>query len=178
MTDSESLERAIHEAVALVPHDPQWSPLFKAERDRLLELFPTQLIQVEHIGSTAIPDIPAKPIIDILAGVESMATADSLYGPLLDSGYTTSDAFNATLTDRRWFMRYANGHRTHHLHIVVYGSSIWHQRLSFRDALRADPVLARQYALLKQKLATQYHSDREAYTRAKTDFVRSVVGDG
>lgn len=177
MTESESLERAIHEEVALVPYDPHWSALFTAERDRLLGLFPAQLLDVQHIGSTAIPGMAAKPIIDLMAGVESMAMADLLYVPLLDSGYTTSDAFNATLTDRRWFMRYANGHRTHHLHVVVHGSGIWHQRLSFRDALRADSALAKRYTRLKQKLAHQYRTDREAYSRAKSDFVLSIVGD-
>ncbi|MFC3286173.1 GrpB family protein [Litchfieldella rifensis] len=177
MKESESLEQAIHETVALVPYDPQWPALFNAERDRLLGLFPAQLLDVQHIGSTAIPGMPAKPIIDILAGVESMAVADSLCEPLLDSHYTTSAEFNAALTDRRWFMRWANGHRTHHLHVVVLGESDWCRRLRFRDALRADPVLARRYASLKRELAARHRTDREAYTRAKTTFVLSIIGD-
>jgi GrpB-like predicted nucleotidyltransferase (UPF0157 family) len=175
MTDAESLERAIHEDVALRPYDMQWPALFQAERERLLRLFPTQLLDVQHFGSTAIPGMPAKPIIDLLGGVASMAMADALMAPLLDSAYTTSSEFNATLTDRRWLMRWADGRRTHHLHLVVMGSAEWLRRLRFRDVLRADAGLAQRYAHLKSDLAAQHHSDREAYTQAKTDFVLSVV---
>ena len=177
MTENESLERAIHEEVALVPYDPQWPSLFETERERLVGLFPSQLLDIQHFGSTAIPGIPAKPIIDLLAGVESMAVADSLVEPLLDSCYTTSAEFNATLTDRRWFMRWADGHRTHHLHLVVLGGTEWRRRLRFRNTLRADTELAHRYALLKEEVAAQHRMDREAYTRAKSEFVLSVVGD-
>lgn len=121
--------------------------------------------------------MPAKPIIDILAGVESMAAAESLVEPLLKSSYTTSTEFNATLADRRWFMRWADGRRTHHLHIVVLGGTEWRRRLRFRDVLRVNPELAHRYALLKKELTVQYRADREAYTQAKTAFVLSVLAD-
>lgn len=176
MTEQESLELAIYEKVALVPYDPRWTSLFVDERDRLLSLFPKQWLGIEHIGSTAIPGMPAKPIIDIMAGVESMAVADALGPALLESHYTTSAEYNASLADRRWFMRYANGHRTHHLHVMLHGGRDWHRRLRFRDALRADTQLAQRYAELKHELTLMYTSDREAYTRAKTDFVLAVLG--
>lgn len=175
MTDAESLQLAIHEEVALVAHDPSWPALFDAERERLLALFPQQLLGIEHVGSTAIPGVPAKPVIDILAGVASMAAADALTAPLLASGYTTSAEFNARLTDRRWFMRWAEGRRTHHLHVVVHGAGEWRRRLLFRDVLRGDQALARRYAELKQALAVQHPADREAYTEAKTAFVLDVI---
>ncbi len=175
MTDAESLERAIHEDVALHPYDTQWPHLFLAERTRLLALFPAQLLDVQHFGSTAIPGMPAKPIIDLLGGVASMAVADALMEPLLLSLYTTSAEFNATLTDRRWLMRWADGRRTHHLHLVVMGSAQWLRRLRFRDALRVDASLAERYAYLKSDLAAQHRTDREAYTQAKTEFVVSVL---
>ncbi len=176
MTDAESLERAIQEDVALHPYDTQWPGLFLAERDRLLGQFPTQLLDVQHFGSTAIPGMPSKPIIDLLAGVASLAVADALIAPLLGSAYTTSAEFNATLTDRRWLMRWADGRRTHHLHLVVMGGAQWLRFLRFRDALCADPGLAERYAHLKSDLTAQHRSDREAYTQAKTEFVLSVVG--
>lgn len=176
MTESESLKRAIHEEVALVPYDPQWPSLFEAERERLERLFP-QFVDIQHFGSTAIPGMPAKPIIDLLGGVESMAVADSLVEPLLNSRYTTSAEFNATLIDRRWFMRWASGRRTHHLHIVLFGGAEWRRRLRFRDMLRSDAEFAHRYALLKEELAAQHSVDREAYTRAKSEFVLSVIGD-
>lgn len=175
MTAAESLERAIHERVMLVPYDPSWPIRFAAERERLLNLFPERLHDVEHIGSTAVPGLPAKPIIDIMAGVASLAIADELIAPLLESGYVTSAEFNAALTDRRWLMRHANGHRTHHLHLVVHGGRLWRERLAFRDALRGDPALAERYALLKAELAARHPDDREAYTGAKGDFIRRAL---
>lgn len=174
MTDQASLQAAIDEEVALLAYDPRWPTLFEAERERLLTLFPGAFVAIEHMGSTAVPGLAAKPVIDILAGVESMAAARGLSAPLCANGYTTSAEFNAALADRQWFMRWADGHRTHHLHLVVHGGPVWTQRLRFRDALRADPVLAARYAALKAGLAAQYPKDREAYTEAKAVFVQAV----
>lgn len=174
MTDDESLQRAIHEEVALHAYNPQWPALFAAERIRLLGLFP-QIVAIKHIGSTAVEGLPAKPIIDLMAGVASMEAALLLAEPLCQSGYTTSPEFNASLTDRQWFMRWANGHRTHHLHVVVHEGAVWQGRLKFRDALRGNAGLAAQYLQLKQRAATEHAQDREAYTRAKAAFVQFVV---
>lgn len=174
MTEQESLQAAIHEEVALRAYDPRWPGLFEAERERLLALFPDDFIAVEHIGSTAVPGLAAKPVIDILAGVASMAAARALVAPLCAQGYTASAEFNASLVDRQWLMRWAGGHRTHHLHLVVHGGEVWVQRLRFRDALRADAALAARYAALKADLAARYPNDREAYTEGKAAFVRSV----
>lgn len=175
MNEAQSLQQAIDEPVGLVEYDPAWPARFDAERGRLWERFPVELIDVQHIGSTAIPGMPAKPIIDVMAGVASMAVADALFEPILDHGYVTSVEFNAGLTDRRWFMRHANGRRTHHLHVVVHDGDLWRQRLAFRDALRADPIQATRYAALKRELASRHLKDREAYTQAKGEFVRSVI---
>jgi GrpB-like predicted nucleotidyltransferase (UPF0157 family) len=141
MSDQESLLAAIYEEVRLCPYDPQWPHLFQAERARLMEKFPGAFRDIEHIGSTAVPGLQAKPVIDILAGVESMAFADEMVNAICLAGYTTSAAFNATLSGRRWVMRSKNGSRTHHLHVVVHGESEWLERLRFRDALRSDVVL-------------------------------------
>ena len=168
-------ERAIREPIRLVPYDTAWASSFAAEQQRLLSLFPLELRAVEHIGSTAIPGMPAKPIVDMLAGVDSMAVADALFEQVLRHGYTTSRAFNEMLPDRRWFMRSANGHRTHHLHVVVFGSPAWHKHLRFRDRLRSNAALAQSYALLKAELAARFEHDREAYTDAKSEFVASVL---
>jgi GrpB-like predicted nucleotidyltransferase (UPF0157 family) len=121
MTDDESLIAAIDEDVLLRPYDPSWPSIFATERIRLMAIFPELFVDVQHVGSTAVPGLQAKPIVDILAGVESMAVAESLVAPLCESGYTTSAEFNATLTDSKWFMRWANGHRTHHLLVLPYG---------------------------------------------------------
>ncbi|MCW7539662.1 GrpB family protein [Aquabacterium sp. A7-Y] len=175
MTDQESLLAAIHESVELVPYDPAWPPAFEEERWRLLSLFPSAFVAIEHIGSTAIPGMRAKPIVDILAGVESLTGVDALAARLCEVGYATSAEFNASLSDRKWFMRWAHGRRTHHLHVVVHDGGIWRQRLAFRDRLRVDPQAAARYERLKARLAAEHRDDREAYTDAKADFVQSIV---
>ena len=177
MTEQESLVAAIHEEVKLHPYDPAWPSMFLAERQRLLSLVPGVFIQVEHIGSTAVPGMLSKPVIDLLAGVDSMASANSIAARICASGYTTSREFNEALVDRMWFMRWAEGHRTHHLHIVIQDGNFWHEHLAFRDAVRSSPSLAARYAELKQQLAAMHATDREAYTNAKEEFIRSTLCD-
>ncbi len=103
--------------------------------------------------------------------------ARSLHEPLCANGYSTSTEFNESLHDRQWFMRWADGHRTHHLHVVVYAANTWHEWLGFRDALRESTDLATRYTKLKSRLADQHATDREAYTTAKSAFIRSVLNN-
>lgn len=175
MDEAESLTRAIHEEVALFPYDPSWPSMFEDERDRLLRLFPGELLAIEHFGSTAVPGLSAKPIIDILAGVDSISRADELMEPLCQARYTTSMEFNASLVDRRWLMRWAEGRRTHHLRLMVFGSQEWDRRLAFRDILRANTELAQRYEQNKRLWAREFRADREAYTAAKADFIREAL---
>ena len=172
---SQLLAAAINEEVSLSAHDPKWAEAFELERDRLRALLPGAFVAIEHIGSTAVPGLVAKPIIDIMAAVDSLDDVDTLVDRLCDNGYTTSAEFNASLTDRKWLMRWRDGRRTHHLHIVVADSEQWNDRLAFRDELRSKPALARRYAELKAELAAKHQADREAYTNAKSTFVRAVV---
>jgi len=132
-------------------------------------------VAIEHIGSTAVPGLAAESIIDIMAAVASLDGVDRLIDRLCDNGYATCPAFNASLTNRRWLMRWRDGHRTHHLHIVVAMIERLQDWLAFRDALRRDPALAGRYAGLKAEWAARHRADREAYTDAKTAFVDAVV---
>jgi GrpB-like predicted nucleotidyltransferase (UPF0157 family) len=170
---ADSLTRAINEPVAIVPYDPAWPSRFEAERARLAALFPD--LRLEHVGSTAVPGMPAKPIIDCMAAVPSLAVADRLVDLLCANGYTTSASYNQSLGDRRWLMRHAAGRRTHHLHLVLEASPRLAECLRFRDALRADGELARRYAELKERLARECGTDREAYTVAKTAFIAAAL---
>ena len=147
----------------------------REEKTRLLEAFPAHFKGLEHIGSTAVPGLGAKPIIDILGGVTSLAEADTMLEPLCALGWDTSPAFNATLSDRRFLLRWPGGVRTHHLHLVVYGSEAWRERLKFRDLLRTHSDVAGRYLALKLELAERHHNDREAYTDAKAAFVKEVL---
>lgn len=176
MGNDNSLVRAISEEIHLEPHDSRWAGQFVLERNRLLGLLPGHFAAIEHIGSTAVPRLAAKPIIDLIAGVPNMGEADALLDPLCSRGYETSADFNATLPHRRWLMRHASGRRTHHLHLVVFGSDLWVGWLKFRDILRADPEIAAHYGNLKHELAAQHRHDREAYARAKSAFIDGVLG--
>lgn len=161
--------------VIIVPADSRWSQSFKEEKARIYAALGGHFVDIEHIGSTAIPELAAKPVIDLLGGVRSMRDADALLNPLCKIGYETSAEFNAALPDRRFLRRRIGDVRTHHLHLVVYGSEQWRRRLLFRNRLRADSSLVQQYEALKYKLAAQFCNDREAYTAAKSDFVMSVL---
>ena len=167
----DELQRAIDEPVVLVPHDGHWAQAFEAERRRLTEALPGFFVEVAHIGSTAVPDLRAKPLIDLLAGVPTMDDAIALNALLDRIGYTTLPAFNEALTTRQWFMRQAGGHRTHHLHAVVHDGPEWSARIRFRDALRADPALRARYQTLKDELVRLHANDREAYTEGKSAFI-------
>lgn len=168
------LQQAIHERIEIVPYDSAWPARFESDRSRLTQLF-NELKEIEHIGSTAVPGLLAKPVIDLMAAVASMDAADQLLPKLCQNGYVTSAEFNATLGDRRWLMLHANGHRTHHLHLVLPNSTHWHDAIRFRDLLRANQTLATEYAALKQSLAQSLAMDREAYTHAKGEFIQRAL---
>jgi GrpB-like predicted nucleotidyltransferase (UPF0157 family) len=167
--------QAIYQSVEIVPYEVNWPAEYEAERDKLLQLFPTTFSAIEHVGSTAVTGMAAKPIIDILAVVPSMEVADKVMTRLTECGYLFSADFNAQLGDSRWLMKHANGRRTHHLHLVLPGSKHWLDKIRFRDLLRADPSLARKYVALKKDLAQKHSADREAYTEAKADFVSDAL---
>ena len=175
MNEEESLHQAIRERVRIVPYDPAWPEKYEEERERLVTLAPSAFVAIEHVGSTAVTGMAAKPIIDIAVGVRSMADADELLITLCANGYSTSAVFNATLIDQRWLMRHAGGHRTHHLHLVIHEDREWRRKIAFRNALRADAKAAIRYHVLKTRLALDKGSDRDAYTSAKTEFVEEVL---
>jgi GrpB-like predicted nucleotidyltransferase (UPF0157 family) len=155
--------------VEIVDHDPGWPELFEEERRRLRPLLPGA--EIHHIGSTAVPGMPAKPVIDIMALVEDL---DGPVRRLVEHGYEFPEAFNAALSHRRWLCRPSAAHRTHHLHLVDERAEL-DRRLRFRDRLRADADLAGEYARLKRELAARFRDDREAYTEAKQAFVERVA---
>ena len=164
--------------VVLVESDERWPALFAAEAARLHVVLGAGLVTaIEHFGSTAIPGLAAKPVVDILVGVRSLPAARVEAVPALEAlGY----AFWADnpATDRLFFVKGLppNGPRTHHVHMVeTDAGGVWGDLLVFRDALRAHPEQARRYEALKRELADRFPNDREAYTDAKGDFVREVT---
>ena len=162
--------------IVIVPYDPNWVKLFQAEAKAIANILATKLItRIEHFGSTSVPNLPAKLIIDLLIKVSSLTEAkETAIEPLESLGY----AYWANNPDpkRMFFVKGLppNSPRTHHLHLVESDSILW-ERLLFRDYLRQYPEEAAHYARLKYRLADEFKSDRKAYTQGKTDYIQSVM---
>lgn len=179
------IARLTQENIEIVAWDPEWPALFEAERQHLLSCLPADLVlRIEHFGSTAIPDLVAKPIIDILIEVTHLDAVRERVVPVLESqGYEyfwrpfrgdDEPPFYA------WFIKRDSltGARSHHIHIAegpdAGFEALW-DGLVFRDYLRARPDIAAEYGALKLQLAHEFPNDRAAYTEGKTAFVLGVV---
>lgn len=150
-----------------------WPLLFEAERAQLERAIgPWITGGVHHVGSTSVPGLEAKPVIDILVGVDSLAGSRDCFAPLLKLDYHHAPYRSAEM---HWFCKPSPSHRTHHLHLVPTGSKRYRDELAFREALRGQPGVAQAYAQLKHRLAREHRSDREAYTAAKADFIAEVL---
>ena len=163
--------------IEIAPYDPDWPAAFERERHRLAAALPdVAILDLVHFGSTAIANMPAKPIIDMLMIVPDLATARAALPERLNSLGYDFWADNPK-TDRLFFVRGMPPRgvkRTHHLHICEPGSDM-HQRLAFLDYLNAHPGEAAAYADLKKDLAVRHRTDRESYTRAKQSFVDRIM---
>lgn len=164
---------APEEPIRLSPYDPAWPARFEQERAVLAEAIGEWVVGgIHHVGSTAVPGLEAKPIIDILAGVADLEASRAGFGPLADAGYLYAPYRSEEM---HWFCKPDPSHRTHHLHLVPVGSRRYEEELAFRDRLRADPTVAGEYAALKRDLAARFENDREGYTDAKAGFIRRTL---
>ena len=178
---SEKIKRVTQEEVAIVPYNHNWPRMFDTEKSHLLATLPRELIKrIEHFGSTAIPNLAAKPIVDILVEVVSLEETKRGIAPMLEAlGY---DYFwRPTHGDDgppfyAWFIkRDSAGVRTHHIHMVESDFAEHWDRLLFRDYLIEHPELAKEYETLKLDLARDYPNNRIAYTNGKTEFIVRVT---
>jgi GrpB-like predicted nucleotidyltransferase (UPF0157 family) len=161
-------------AIEIVPYDETWPVRFASERVALLAAIAPWLTgSVEHIGSTAVPGLAAKPVIDILAGVASLEASRPALAVLAGLGYCY---YPYRPESEHWFCKPSPAFRTHHLHLVPFGSPQWIDAIAFRDYLRREPDVAAEYEALKRRLALAHRDDREAYTQAKAPFITRVVG--
>jgi GrpB-like predicted nucleotidyltransferase (UPF0157 family) len=174
------VQKVIKEHVDIVPYNPQWPALFLQEKNHLLACLPSELIgRIEHFGSTAVPGLAAKPIIDILVEVPNLEETKRRVVPILASQayeyFWRPSWGNDTPPFYAWFIkRNSEGNRTHHIHMVEPEFEHW-ERLLFRDYLIEYPEVAREYEALKIGLMKKYRNDRVAYTKAKTDFIGAVT---
>ena len=159
--------------IEIVSYDPSWPKIFEIERLHLQDtLAPWTACPIEHIGSTAVAGLAAKPVIDIMVAVHSLEASRPAMAAAAALGYIYHP-YKADVM--HWFCKPSPSFRTHHLHLVPIASPLWAQRLRFRDALRSDAALAAEYAELKLRLAHQFPLDRESYTDGKTAFICSVL---
>ena len=174
--DGKAWANAAEDQVELVDSDPAWARQYETEAGALLSVLASvKGMRLEHFGSTAVANLRAKPIIDILLIHPEPALWPGLVGPIASLGYVYWS--ENPRKDRMFFVKGMppfGSRRTHHVHVRVPSDA--EAELAFRDRLRANPVLALRYAMLKESLATRYPIDRDAYTDGKTEFVAEVLG--
>lgn len=163
--------RMTHDEIKLALYDEAWPVAFESERQRVVAALGELALAVHHIGSTAVPGLSAKPIVDLMVEVRQLDHAQACIAPLAGLGYAFVD--HPENTDRRFFRR--GMPRTQHLHIVETGSACFEDLLDFRDALRTDSALREDYQRLKTDLSQRYRCDRAAYTINKSAFVVATL---
>ncbi len=171
MTEKESPPHEQRE-VELVPHNPEWSQLADEEISRLRDGLSFPIIGIYHIGSTSIPGIKAKPILDFVMEVDDLENVKNAVAEFEDLEYQSKGEFG--IPGRQFFTRDTEGERSHHLHVFQKGHPDIERHTVFRDYLRANPDAAREYEKLKEKLARRFPKQSSNYTAAKSDFILSM----
>lgn len=165
--------------VQLVPHNPEWAQLFEKEKNLLMEVFGQDIIAIEHIGSTAIPGIVAKPILDMNVGVKSLEVARNMKKKFEQLGYEyrpfKPGKTKEDLKEKELYVKGPEEKRTHHAHVTIHDSEYWKKDLLFRDYLRSYPEAANKYDKLKQDLAVTHKDDRYTYTDKKAALMEEIL---
>jgi GrpB-like predicted nucleotidyltransferase (UPF0157 family) len=181
-TLEQRIQRVVQEEIAIVPYDPRWPEMFRREKDHLLSCLPNDLIRrIEHFGSTAVPGLAAKPIVDMLVEVTDLRATRERMAPVLEKqgyDYFWRPNFGEDVPPfYAWFIKRDPGTqaRTHHIHMVEDHFAEHWDRLLFRDYLIEHPAVAKAYESLKIRLAAAALKDRVEYTRGKTEFIVHVT---
>lgn len=161
------------EPITIVSYDPEWPRKYAEEETRIQGAIGEYVLSVEHIGSTAVAGLSAKPIIDIMVGVRTLAEAEACIDPLTRLGYEYCPEFEDAMPQRRYFRKVSSGAHTHHVHMET-DSRFWDRHLRFRDYLRDHPDTARQYEVLKRELAETHRHDVASYGVAKSQFIEEI----
>lgn len=163
--------------IVIAEYDPSWPLLFEKEKASILAVAGDYIDDIQHIGSTSVPGLGAKPVIDILISLRDLSLVEKCVPPLhsLDYEYFGEHGLPGRHFFRKPPTSVSSFERTHHILMVQKGHEQWTLPLLFRDYLRLHPEAAQEYYLLKKALASQYGADREGYTNAKTEFVQSII---
>ncbi|MBM7553941.1 GrpB family protein [Thalassobacillus pellis] len=159
--------------VKLNEYNPEWENEFENGRKKIIKAIGDKIAGIEHIGSTSIKGLKAKPIIDIMVGIEDLSNTSILVSPLSEIEFEYVP--KPELKDRRFFRKGLWGRGTCHLHICEIHSTEWVEKLLFRNYLRKNPEMVKEYALLKEELATKYKFDRSTYTQQKEPFIVDII---
>lgn len=162
------------EPIELVEYDPEWVDEYDERRREMLDAVGEHLDAVAHVGSTAVPGLAAKPIIDVMALAESPAVLDACVEGLVDLGWEYAPEFEEEVPNRRYFRRTDGERHTHHLHVVDGSAGWWERHVAFRDYLREHPDVAAEYEAVKREAAEAHRWSVDEYTGAKTEFVREI----
>ncbi|MFI5262971.1 MAG: GrpB family protein [Candidatus Kapaibacterium sp.] len=164
-----------NEKIIIKEYDPKWPAIYDSERNQIMEAIGHYVADIQHIGSTAVPGLAAKPVIDILVGLRRLLDAQDCILPIEGMEYEYVPEFEEEFPERRYFRKSVNGKRTHQIHMVEIGTDFWKRHLLFRDHLREHPKTAEEYGLLKRALAVTFANDREGYTNSKTPFIQNIL---
>ncbi|MHB1354692.1 MAG: GrpB family protein [Anaerolineae bacterium] len=159
--------------IEIVDYDIRWPMIFEREAERILQACAGVIVAIEHIGSTAVPNLPAKPVLDIMPGVAAYDDGARTIEPLTRLGYLFRGENG--IPGRYYFDLRFEERTVIHVHIYQIGTGNWERHLLFRDYLREHADVASQYAALKRDLAMRFRNNRVAYTDAKSEFITAVV---
>ena len=157
--------------IEVVPHDPNWKQKFKEEANKIKEIFEEIFVDIHHIGSTAVPLVKAKPIIDILVEVTDINKVDSYNRQMEELGYVALGEYGIP---RRRFFHKGGKQRTHHVHIFQAGNKEIKRHIDFKNYLISNPSVAKKYSLLKEEMAMKYSNDIDKYQEGKESFIKKI----
>jgi len=157
--------------LGVVSYNPNWKNMYKEESEKIKNILNDIMIDIHHIGSTAIPGIIAKPVIDILVEVKDIEGVDQYNHKMAELGYEAMGEYGIP---KRRFFRKGGNNRTHHIHIFQTGNGEIERHINFKEYLIAHPYKAREYSKLKEELVNKYTYDVENYTNSKSDFIKEI----
>jgi len=159
--------------VILEEYNSSWPDKFDKEKEHLMSIIsPWNYGSIEHVGSTAVLGMVAKPIIDVMFGVKSLEGSKQAIEVLVENGY---EYWPYKTEVMHWLCKPSDAFRTHHLHLIPYDSPLWKERINFRELLRSDKSVFEEYAKLKRELAAKHKEDREVYTEKKWPFIQQML---
>ncbi len=171
MKNKSNISKTDKRRVEVVFYNPNWKEMYKEESGKVKNILSDIIIDIHHIGSTAIPGIKAKPVIDILVEVKDIEGVDQYNHKMKELGYEVMGEYGIP---KRRFFRKGGDKRTHHIHIFQVGNEEIERHIKFKEYLIAHPDKAREYSRLKEELANKYTYDVENYTNHKSDFIKEI----